>query len=272
MPIASSSGSINQTLPTLINGTAGLVSIVISAFFGGLFAGLWTNHFESKRRIHDKRHDKYYEHRNTIVQIEQELIPLRVNISRDIIAIENAITNTHETNVRFILRFYKLSLSTGLGLRLMSLDLINKYAELYSAIESFNSDVQYTSGMVSSVMEDRKAGKIDDSMVDSYKVFLPQLKDVCEQIDQKSLELLGMCKLAIGKEDKEIKDKYIEDGKEIKYTFDKKSLDKKYERIKDEEDGSLHKDEQQPKFVSPFLDLKSVLITQSGIKPLGQSV
>ena len=265
MLIASNSASINQILPVVKDGAINLVAIIISAFFGGLFAGLWTNHFESKRRIHDKRHDKYYEHRNTIVQIEQELIPLRVNISRDITSIADAINNTHETNVRFILRFYKLFLSTGLGLRLLSLDLINKYAELYSAIESFDSDIQYISGMVSSVMEDKKAGKIDDSMVESYKVFLPQLKDVCEQIDQKSLVLLGICKLAIGKEDKEIKDKYIENGKEIKYSFDKKSLSKKYEGIKEEEDGSLHMDEKQPKFVSPFLDLKKVIITQTNI-------
>ncbi len=216
---------------------------------------------ESKRRIHDIRHDKYYEHRNTIVQIEQELIPLRVNISRDIISIADAITNTHEANVRFILRFYGLHLSNGLGLRLMNLDIINKYAELYSAIESFNSDIQYVSGMVSSFMDDRKAGKIDDSMIESYKVFIPQLQDTCEQIDQKSLELLGMCKLAIGKEDKKIRDQYVEDGKEIKYTFDKKSLNNKYEGIKKEEDGSLHQAEKQPKFVSPFLDLKKVLIT-----------
>lgn len=252
---------MNQALPTVLIGVTNLAAIITSAFFGGLFAGLWTNYFELKRRIHDKRHDKYYEHRNTIVQIEQELIPLRVNISRDISSIGDAITNTHDTNVRFILRFYKLFLSTGLGLRLLNLDLINKYAELYSAIESFDSDIQYISGMVSSIMEDKKAGKIDDSMVESYKVFLPQLKDVCEQIDQKSLELLGMCKLAIGKDDKKIKDKYIADGKEIKYTFDKKSLDKKYEGVRKEENGSLHKDEKQPKFVSPFLDLKKVLIT-----------
>lgn len=261
MLIASNSAFVNQAFPIVVNGVISLFAIIASAFFGGLFAGLWTNHFESKRRIHDKRHDKYYEHRNTIVQIEQELIPLRVNISRDITSIEDAITNTHETNVRFILRFYKLDLSTGLGLRLLSLDLINKYAELYSAIESFDSDIQYISGMVSSVIEDKKAGKIDDSVVESYKVFLPQLKDECKQIDQKSLELLGMCKLAIGKEDKKIRDQYIEDGKEIKYTFDKKSLNKKYEGIKNEEDGSLHKYEKQPKFVSPFLDLKKVLIT-----------
>jgi len=265
MLFASNSASISQALPTITNGGISLAAIIASAFFGGFFAGLWTNHFESKRRIHDKRHDKYYEHRNTIVQIEHELIPLRVNISRDIASITDAIVNTRETNVRFILRFYKLNLSTGLGLQLLSLDLINKYAELYSSIETFDSDIQYVSGMVSSVREDKKAGKIDDSMVESYKVFLPQLKDACEQIDQKSLELLGMCKLALDKEDKEIKNKYVEDGKEIKYAFYKESLSKKYEGIKKEEDGSLHKDEKQPKFVSPFLDLKKVLITQANM-------
>ncbi len=231
-----------------------------------MFAGIWTNYFETKRRIHDKRHDKYYEHRNTIVQIEQELIPLRVNISRDIASITDAIDNTNDQNIRFILRFYKLFLSTGLGLRLLSLDLINKYAELYSAIESFNSDIDYVSGMISTIIEDKKSGNIDPSVIESYKVFLPQLKDECEQIDQKSLELLAMSKLAIGKEDKKIREKYVNDGEEIKYSFDKKSLFNKYEGIKKEEDGSLHKDEKQPKFVSPFLDLKKVLITAARVQ------
>lgn len=261
MLIASNSATIKQALHSALIGVTDLLAIILPAFFGGLFAAFWTSRFESKRRIHDKREDKYYEHRNTIVQIEQELIPLRVNISRDMAAIEDAIANTRETNVRFVLRFYKLSLSTGLGLRLMSLYLINRYAELYSAIESFNSDIQYISGMVSSIMEDKKAGEIEHSMVESYKVFLHQLKDVSEQIDRKSLELLGMCKLAIDNEDEEIKHKYIEDGKEIKYIFDEKNLIGKYEEIKRGEDGSLRMNENQPKFVSPFMDLKNVRIT-----------
>lgn len=58
--------------------------IIAAAFFGGLFAGLFSNYFESRRRIFDKRSDKYHEHRNTIVQIEHELIPARVNLSRNI--------------------------------------------------------------------------------------------------------------------------------------------------------------------------------------------
>lgn len=257
--IASSSASPSQHL---LSGASGLVAIILSSFFGGLFAGWWSNYFETKRRIHDKRHDKYYEHRNTIVQIEQELIPLRLNIFRDLASITDAIENTNDQNIRFILRFYKLFLSTGLGLKLLSLNLINKYAELYSAIESFNSDIDYVSGMISSIRDDEKEGRIDQSKVDSYRIFLPKLKDGAEQIDQKSLEILAMGKLAIGKDDRKIKEKYIKDGEEIKHSFGKKLLAQKYKSIKNEEDGSLHKDEKQPKFVSPYLDLKRVLITK----------
>lgn len=258
--IATASSTL--TTSTLTNELSGFIGVIVSAFFGGLFAAAWSNHFEAKRRIHDKRHDKYNEHRNTIIQIEQEIIPLRVNISRDLASITDAIENTNDQNIRFILRFYKLLLSTGLGLKLLSLDLINKYAELYSAIESFNSDIDYVSGMISSIRDDEKEGKIDPSKVDSYKIYLPQLKDDAEQIDQKSLELLAMGKLAIGKDDKKVKEKYIDDGEEVKYSFGKKSLVQKYKSIKNEEDGSLHKDEKQPKFVTPYLDLKRVLITK----------
>lgn len=254
--LASSSASASQQL------FSGFGAVILSSFFGGLFAGWWSNYFEVKRRIRDKRHDKYYEHRNTIVQIEQELIPLRVNISRDLASITDAVENTNDQNIRFILRFYKLLLSTGLGLKLLSLDLINKYAELYSAIESFNSDIDYVSGMISSIRDDEKEGKIGASKIESYKIFLPQLKGGAEQIDQKSLELLAMGKLAIGKDDKKIKEKYIDNGEEIKYSLGKKSLAQKYKSIKNEEDGSLHKDEKQPKFVAPYLDLKRVLITR----------
>lgn len=258
MPIASNSASISRILPNI---TSSMVAIIASAFFGGLFAGLFANYFESKRRISDKRHDKYYEHRNTIVQIEQELIPLRVNISRNLVSITDAIENTNELNIRFILRFHRLFLSTGLGLKLLSVDFINMYAQLYSAIETFNSDMEYISEMVSSAREDQIVGKIDPSVIESYKVFLPHIKDECEEIDQKSLEILAVSKLAISKEDKKIKDKYIRDGKEIKYSINKKLLAKKYADIKKEEDASSHKDEKQPKFIAPFLDLKKTLIT-----------
>jgi len=262
MQIASNSALLKNIMPIFTEGVLGLFAIILSAFFGGLFAGVWANHFESKRRIKELRHDKYHEHRNSIVQIEQELIPLRVNASRNLESISDAIKNTHESNIRFILRFYKLSLSTGLGMKLLNIEFINKYAQLYSEIETFNSDLEYVSGMVTMVRENNKAGFIDPSVNESYKTFLPHLKDQIENIDQKSLELLAISKLAIGKEDKGIKDQYIKDGKEIKYTLDKKSMENKYKEIKDEEDPSLHKDEKRPKFISPFLDLKKVIIQQ----------
>ena len=71
-----------------------------------------------------------------------------------------------------------------------------------------------------------------------------------------------MGKLAMRKDDKKIKEKYIDNGEEIKYLFGEKSLAQKYKSIKNEEDGSLHKNEKQPKFVAPYLDLKRVLITR----------
>jgi Na+/phosphate symporter len=119
--------------------------------------------------------------------------------------------------------------------------------------------------MVSSVREDQKVEKIDPSLVNSYKIFLPHLKDECEEIGQKSLDLLALSKIAIGKEDKNIKTQYVKDGKEIKYAISKESLNQKYDDIKKEEDASSHKDEKQPKFVAPFLDLKKVLITPVNI-------
>jgi len=60
-----------------------------------LFAGLFSNYFESKRRIFDKRSDKYHEHKNTIVQIEHELVPARLNLSRNIQSLEDAIKHTN---------------------------------------------------------------------------------------------------------------------------------------------------------------------------------
>lgn len=258
MLVASDSGFINQTIPIIFNNTTSLMAIILSGFFGGLFAGLFSDYFESKRIIRDKRTDKYYEHRNTIVQIEQELIPLRVNISRDLKSLSDAIISTNSLNIRFILRFYKLTLSTGLGLKLLNLEFINKYAQLFSNIESFNSDIEYISQTVSMFIEGQKIGKIDESLINTYKVFLPYLKDKCEEIDNQSLELLAMSQVAINKEEEKMKIKFIKSGNQIKYTFSKKSLSTKYNKIKYEEDGSKYPNEKPPKFISLYLDLKKV--------------
>jgi hypothetical protein len=238
METASDSAFFNQVWPEIVNVKNGisLLSLILSAFFGGLFAGLWSNWFESNRRIKDRRTDKYVEHRNTIVQIEHESIPLRVNISRNIEAIGNAIANTYEKpteiKIRFILRLYELKLSTGLGLKLLSVDFINKYSHLYADIETFNSDIKYLSSMVSMVLEDRKKGLAQPDLYESYKELLPVLKDTIEDIDKKSLELLTYAKVAIDTQDKKIGEKYIKDGKEVKYTIDINLLKQKTDKIK----------------------------------------
>jgi hypothetical protein len=58
MSIVSNSAIVSQVLPSVITGITNLGVIITSAFFGGLFAGVWTNHFESKRRINDKRRNE----------------------------------------------------------------------------------------------------------------------------------------------------------------------------------------------------------------------
>jgi hypothetical protein len=228
--------------------------------FGGFFAGWFTNHFESKRRVNDKRVEKYFEHRNTIVQLEQELTPLRVNMSRNLASITDAIENTNDDNVRFVLRFDKLFLSSGLGLKLLSLDLINMYADLYSSVEKLNSDIDYVSGIVAAFREDQKDRKVDFSLINSYRIYLPYLKDICDETDKKSLELLAVSKVAIGDDSDEIKNLYIKNGKEIQYSIDKTLLSQRCDAIREEENPSSHKNEDKPKFVSLFLDFKKVMV------------
>src|SRR3989344_6491762 len=56
---------------------------IFTGFWGGLFAGLWGYYYQSKQRNEEKRADKYFDHRNVIVQIEHEMIPIRLNLSRN---------------------------------------------------------------------------------------------------------------------------------------------------------------------------------------------
>lgn len=260
---ASQSASYIQQSPDVISITTAFIGIVLSAFLGALFSGIVNNFFESRRRARDKRSDKYFEHRNSIVQIEHELIPLRLNTSRNIAALSDAIENTNPYNIRFILRFYKLSLSSGLSQKLVSLAFINKYAKLHSDIEIFNSDLEYVSGLVQMVIQNSKKGKVDKSINTAYKQFLPHLQQECEDIDQKTLELLTISKLALRNDDTRVKEQYIKDGKEIKYKFDKKSFKARQQDIEKEEDFSNHPDEKRPQFISPFLDLKRVTISNA---------
>ena len=232
--------------------------IIAAAFFGGLFAGLFSNYFESKRRILDKRSDKYHVHRNTIVQIEHELIPARVNLSRNIKSLADAIESTNQNNIRLILRFNKLKLSTGLSLNLLDKKFINEYAELFSLFESQNSDIDYLDGMIQQIRTDQKNGSIDGSLLHSYVQMIEYLHQSCLEIDNKSHILLAMCQIALNQEDKTIKKKYLKNGKLIEYEFAAQKMKEKIKKITSEENRLPKDGETQPKFFVPFMDIKKI--------------
>lgn len=240
----------------------GYIQIILSAFFGGLFAGVFSNYFESKRRIADKRRDKYFDHRNTIVQIEHEVLPSRINISRNINSIEDSINNTSESSKRIVLRFFKLKLSPGLSLNLLNLDLINLYSEVYSQYESVNNDIDYLSQIVSSIIDDKKSNKVDDNLIEQYFLFSDYLLKEIKDADNKSLELLSYCKSVIDKKEKVLLDKYLANGEEILYKFNKKLIRKISNKVTKEKTRPNRKGETRPQFITPFLDLKRVFINQ----------
>ena len=236
--------------------------LATSAFFGGLFAGLFSNYFESKRRLLEKRRDKYYKHRNTIVQIEHELMPVRINISRNISSLDEALKNTNDSNKRIILRFFKLKLSAGLNLNLLNLKLINLYAETYGLFETINNDIDYISQMVVSILEDKKNKRIDGNLINTYIEFSNFLLAEIRQADEKCLELLSHCKSVLDKDEEKILIKYLKEGKQVKYNFNKKSIKKISRRVISEETRPHTALETRPQFMTPFLDLKRVLIQQ----------
>lgn len=241
--------------------------VILSAFFGGLFAGLFSNHFESRRRISDKRRDKYYDHRNTIVQIEHELIPVRVNISRNVNSLEDSLKSTNELNKRVILRFFKLKLSSGLSLNLLNLDLINLYADVHGQFETINNDIDYISQMVSSIVEDKKSNRIDTNLINTYFKFSDYLLTELEKTDQKSLELLAYCKSVLTRDEDDMLKKYLDMGGQIKYKIGTKTIKKTSDEISKEEINPYKKGEVHPRFITPFLDLKRVII-----QPASQSL
>lgn len=233
--------------------------VIGAAFFGGLFAGLFSNYFESKRRIFDKRSDKYHEHKNTIVQIEHELVPARLNHSRNIQSLEDAIKHTNPNNIRLIMRFYPLIFSTGLSLKLQNIDLINDYAEMYSTFESFNSDIKYIEGMIQMITIDQKNNKADESLLNSYVTMLEHLHKKSLEIEQESLRLLAKCQFILNTDDNKLKKIYLKNGDNIKYEITKEDLLLRSKMIEKEENRIPEDGEQQPKFFVPFMDLKKII-------------
>lgn len=245
-----------DNIPNFLNSE--VFKIILSAFSGGLFAGLFANYFESKRMLSEKRRDKYFEHRNTIVQIEHELIPVRVNMSRNIASIEDALTNINDTNIRLILRFYKLYISTGLSLKLLNLTLINQYSELYILIESINSDMRYIDGIVGSITADINKGIMDSNKIQMYIQMLNHLKNRCGEADKKTLELVSFSQIIINQDDKKIIKTYLKKGGLIEYKIDNKEIKIKSKKTEKEENLEYKNGEARPKFIALYLDIKKV--------------
>lgn len=243
---------LNELFSPLIK----IIAIIFSSFCGGLFAGLSSYHFESKKRIEDKRFDKYFEHRNTIIQIEHEFIPIRVNLSRNLASITDALENISESHIRLVLRLNLLQFSQGLNLKLLNIELINKYAEMYSLIETINSDIDYLNNIVKEIRS--KIGKetITPDMLDTYVTMLAFLKDECLLVDKKSLILLSSCREIIRIDDKDIKKTYIRSGGQIIYSILDSNLKTTAQQIKNEEELPIRDGEPRPRFLALYLDLK----------------
>lgn len=237
------------------------ISLIILAgffagLFGGFFAGYFTNYFESKRRISDKRTDKYYEHRNTLVQIEHEILPSRVNLSRNLKAIEVSF-NVSDHVTRVILRFYKLKLTSGLSTKLLNVNLINEYAELYTLLETINSDIQYLEDVVTTIRAglEKKPILVKKTLLETYSKFVKQLEKTCLLADRKSLELISKIKIILRKKDEPILKEYIKTGGQITYSIQGKSVIKESKKITKEETRPFKKNDLTGKFVAPYIDL-----------------
>lgn len=235
-----------------------ILEIILSAFAGGFFAGFFSNLYESKRRINDKRYDKYFDHRNTIVQIEHELIPARINMSRNMESLRNAVQETDENKIQLILRFYELSLSTGLSLKLVNIDLINLYSEVFTEFKSITSDFQYVGGMVNMIIEDLKTPEkpVRSGLLDSYVTAIKYLYDACKDADAKSLDLLVNCQIALRVKNKSALKKYLKSGDQIPYLINKKEIKEQKSKLIKQETRKPRKGESRPQFFSPFMNLR----------------
>lgn len=225
-------------------------NIIISAFAGGFFAAFFTNVFESQRRKNEKRNDKYFDHRNTLVQIEHELSPIRLNLSRNLASLSDALENTNSSKVRVILRLYKLEITRGLSTKLLNLELINKYLDVSILLETINSDIIYLSELLIKIQKERNPG-----LLHLYTTQVAFLLDTCKKVDQKSMELLSMCRLALREDDQILVKSYIELGGLINYSFSKEILKKENTKVESEENRPYEEGEKRPKFVSSYLDI-----------------
>lgn len=238
-----------------------ITSMTISAFLGGLFAGIWGNFFEVRRKRIEIRREKYNEHRNAIVQIQHEIIPLRINLSRDLACFNEILINTNKYNTRIVLRLYDLNLNSDLSMKILSIDLINEYLDLITILESIKSDIQYLTSLKNNILENSNIGKNNESLNNLYPMVVQQLQKMCLKADALSLKLLSKCRLAINSSDqKNLLNKYISHGGEVVYVFTNKDIKKENTRTTRRETRPYAENEDREQFLAPYMDIKRINI------------
>lgn len=245
------------------------IALLASAFLGGFSAGLFSYYFNSQSRLKELRHTKYFEHRNTIVQIEHELIGARASLSRNLESIKVAL-EAKKDRYRFILRFFNLDISSGLSLKLLDLNFINKYSEVYIIFKSINSDVEYLQGMVEQIqlkidVDEPKPTPAVISQMNNYMTMLEHVYNQSLIADQMSLELVAMCKISLAEKPEHKLKEYINKGGEIKYSILKADIDKKITTISEEENRPGTEANPRPKFIALYFDLVKVTVTTPAI-------
>ncbi len=232
------------------------VANVLISSFGGIAAALVTYYLDSQGRTREKRTERYLLHRNTLVQVEHEIIPLRLNIGRDLKTLDETISGCDENTTRVILRTYKLDLSSNLGINMLDINFINKYSELYTLVESINSDLHYLEGITESIKSEAKQGQINFSGISTYLTFLPILRDSCRKADELSLSLLSMIRCVLNDNDAASRKLFELNGVLEKYKFSKKQLIKDQKKIITQENRPFKNGKRPDKFVVFYLDLK----------------
>jgi hypothetical protein len=219
-------------------------------------------------RLRNKRLDKYVEHRNTIVQIEHELIPARKNMGNNIRALEDAVKQFKKGAPRLILRMYETTLSTGLSLKIVNLELINDYAELYILLKKINSDIDYLNQLVENIQMRGEKGKEFISLITAYEKLIEYLLKQCKKADNKILLLIAKCQIVLdyGEEEKSLKRKYINDGQEIEYNFSERDIQKKKDRVTKQESRPYADEETPDEVFMLYLDVQLVRLPQEDWK------
>lgn len=208
-----------------------LMEKVFLTSIGGIVAALLANYLSQKSRVENKRKDAYIKHKNAVVQMEQELLAARIEIDRDIQILENSINFNSETKTRLILKMYKPDFSSGLGLRLLSVDFINKYYNLFLLFRKINLNIDYLSVVVADIRSGLKKNDLENNYLSTYRKIVGILFDQLKQAESDTLELIIMSESLLDLNEKEIISKFLENGKEINYNIPIEIMDKRKAQI-----------------------------------------